>query len=374
MPGAIQSRSTCTICQQTLGEDPSEMVAISKRCHDVFHKTCIERWLEQGRRNCPNCELGHFSKYEVVPNPENTLQYRKWHDDPEGYTYEKAYEEEYGKPYSLEDAGFPAEHIIRPRELRGELRRDKLTKEEIFRFYNEMSAAIKALDGNSTREQIDKAKKECEEAEALIYQWFREDFAELRRQNVIQFAKLAELSRYSDHQELLSGYYRKIDAFEKKINVKLSALRALSYQNDQQFSLLQELSHFDMSLGPFDERFRLDGRINERSIEESQALLRQVDAELDAFIESQPEHIKAILNAPLPIIHPPEERPAIGSQWQNVIFSNITRRRCIKGFIYLAAFVAMTMLWRKGIPAGFKFWQDRAIKPLPKALENQVCS
>jgi len=195
----------CSICPNILDGQTNGEVALSKRCFHVFHRVCIERAIE-AKKSCPLCRLSHLTKYEVIPNPEYAVQYRKWEDDPHKYTYEGAFQEEYGCP--SEEVGIPAEHILRPRELRGLLRREELTAEEISSLYREMVSEVLALGDNATLEQLEKVKKEYQEAEDLILESLREGFSDIREENKRQFARL-------DHQMELTRYYKRVGDLEK---------------------------------------------------------------------------------------------------------------------------------------------------------------
>ena len=299
---AIQNWDNCSICQHILDGNPMRgthdgLVALSKRCYHVFHKTCIEGWLEEGNRSCPNCNLQHFSICEVVLNPENTRQYQKWQADNEGYSYEQAFIDECGQ--SHEESGLPAEHILRPRELRGLERREELTHDEIACFFHEMHEAVRRLPENATQEQIDKAHREIVCAKSMMVKALVEGFEGIKQMEARNRANL-------QHELLLGQYYRKVDGLERKVRDRLVYLRSLPIE-DRNYSLNQELSELSQALGRFDTEFRLNGRTNERSIAESRELLELVDAELDAFVAGQPEHIKEILNAEPPQPPPPAE-------------------------------------------------------------------
>lgn len=285
----------CSICTEILDGQTKGLVVTSKRCFHVFHRVCIEEWIE-AKKSCPLCRLSHLTKYEVIPNPEYAVQYGKWENDPHKYTYEGAFQEEYGR--SSEEVGIPAEHILRPRELRGLLRREELTAEEISSLYREMVAEVLALGDNATLEQLEEVKKEYQEAENLILSSLEAhnesqhaSLDAIQEENKRQFARL-------DHQMELTRYYEKTEPLIEKIDRKLTSLRVLLTQENIQ--LIPQFSDVLMSLNAFSGRFRLSGQTHERSIEESQELLKQVDTELDEFLASQPEHIKEILEAPLP--------------------------------------------------------------------------
>ena len=381
----------CFACQETLGEDPSKVLAISKRCYDVFHQSCIEKWLHVGKRSCPLCNLSYFSKCEVIPNPEYLLQYQKYQQNPKEYSFEGACVEELG--HSHEQEGIDAEHILRPKELRGLKQARALTGEEINAYFEDVSTDIDNLENGENVDEalVEKLRKELLEADELIKKRLHlkfdaieqkqdaieQDQREIRqdqrenRQRLIALGQIQEKQlKEQAKQQLLISYERKVELLESRTEIP---------------SLVQSFLVFKIRFEESEKK------------ENSEALLRQVDVELEAFIESQPQWIQDVLKGqssrssssggppPAPVVHPevlvvqlidpfPEARPPIDNQQQNPRVSNITISRRIKGLAYLAAFVAMTMLWRKGIPAGFNFWKDREIKPLPKALENQSCS
>lgn len=334
---AIQSWDNCSICQHILDGNPLRgthdgLVALSKRCYHVFHKTCIEGWLEEGKRSCPNCNLQNFSVHEVMLNPEHTQQYQKWLADPESYTYEQAFIDEYG--HSHEEERLPPEHILRPRVLRGLDRRDELTEQEISSFYREINAVIDKLGPDSTQEQIDKARREIVCAERLII----DSIAERQARNR---AQLAENGANLQHQQLLTQYYRKVDGLERKVDEKAKELDKLSF-NPEKNRLERELINVSRRLTDFNEEFRLNGRTNERSIAESRELLELVDAQLDAFVAEQPEHIKAILTA-----EPPQAEENNEPWWQNTTAK----------IAMLFAFIVGAITFRN------YFWKGRNVKP-----------
>jgi len=299
---AIQNWDNCSICQQILDGKPmggthDGLVALSKRCYHVFHKTCIEGWLEQGKRTCPNCDLKHFSVCEVVLNPENTRQYQKWLADPAGYSYEQAFIDECG--HSHQEAGLPAEHILRPKELRGKDRREQLTRQEISQFYHEMNAALQRLPENATREQIDKARLEIVGAESMILDSIGNDFEDIRN----GFAEIRQMSDRNRvklaHEQLLTQYCRKTIALRDKVRAKSRELDRLPFSEEKN-RLERELIAISTRITQFSQEFTENGRTNERSIAESRELLELVDSELDAFVAEQPEHIQEILTAAPP--------------------------------------------------------------------------
>jgi len=342
----------CSICLEILDGKPLDgthdgLVVLSNRCYHVFHKVCIETHLREGKRNCPNCQLKHFSVCEIILNPEHTRQYEKWRADPEHYSYEQAFHEEHRQ--SAEEARIPAEHILRPRELRGLDQRRTLTREEISRFHMEMSAVVDALDENSTSEQLEKARKEVIEARGMILN-------SLSERNANQFAQLRALeqefrkirgeqeanARLLDHAALLSRYDRKVSALDGKIRAKEAELDKLPFDRKRS-ELKRELLGFCRRLTAFSEEFRISGELEERSIEESRELLELVDAELDEFIASQPEHITKILEEEPP---PSNDSPV---SWQLVAAIGV-----IFSFVIGIAIHFRDCLYRR-------FWSDRAI-------------
>tara|TARA_B100001093_G_C26480144_1_gene864479 strand:- start:52 stop:510 length:459 start_codon:yes stop_codon:yes gene_type:complete len=48
---AINQNHTCTICLQTVSNDLKIL-----NCNHVFHKKCIDIWLDQYNNFCPNCK------------------------------------------------------------------------------------------------------------------------------------------------------------------------------------------------------------------------------------------------------------------------------------------------------------------------------
>lgn len=296
----------CPICLSVMDGVNQGQVALSKRCYHVFHKVCIEQSLNEANRKCPKCNLENFSICEVLPNPEFETQYQKWDLDRIGYTYERAVREEYGR--SSQQVGFDPSHILRPVAFRGLDQRRSLTSEEVHQFYLEINLSIQNLDINSTPAQIEKARREIEAAEDLIINNHQEqlndigrDFSEMRAGN----AHLWLVDRYRDRVALLQ---EKINYKEKSIEEEISQLRKLRPRSDsisEKLSCLNTfslaLTNLSLSIEDYKSEFLESGKLDERTIEESQELLKEVDARLDAFIEEQPAHIKEILNAPLPV-------------------------------------------------------------------------
>ena len=280
----------CPICLSVMDGVNQGQVALSKRCYHVFHKVCIEQSLNEANRKCPNCKLEYFSICEVLPNPEFEAQYQKWDLDRIGYTYERAVREEYGR--SSQEVGFDPSHILRPVALRGLDQRRMLTREEIKTYYLEVRAEIQALGVNATPEQIAKAKKEAEEGESLMLDLLEE-------WNQRQFDQLDNQTKRLDHLDLTGSYDRKIRNIRRKLRFKKSQIDQLACTKEN-LALGGVLLDLSTRLTGFSREFTRAGKTNERTIEESQELLKEVDARLDAFIEEQPAHIKEILNAPLP--------------------------------------------------------------------------
>jgi hypothetical protein len=291
---------SCSICQNILDGKPIRgthdgLVTLSKRCYHVYHKTCIEDWLEKGKRTCPNCNLQHFSICEVILNPENTRQYQRWLADPGVYTYEQAFQEEY-EGRSSQDVGIEADHITRPIDLRGLERREHLTEDEITQFYDEINEVIDRLGPDSTQEQIDKARRELVGAERMIIDAIAERCAR-------QDAQLAANGEQLAHELLLGQYDRKVGVLRRKINEKGRELDELPAA-EKNYDLRRELIDVSRRLTNLSQEFTVNGRTNDRSLEESRELLNLVDADLDAFIEGQPEHIKEILRYPIEVQDP----------------------------------------------------------------------
>ena len=328
----IKNWAECSICQQILDGNPLEdthdgLVALSKRCYHVFHKTCIEEWLDRGKRTCPNCNLKHFSVCEIILNPEHTKQYQKWAANPNCYSYEKAFKQEYGK--SSKEVGIVAEHILRPEELRGLGRRDRLTREEITQFYDEMSNVLMSIGAYATEEEIEKAREDFREASDLFYEM--QEVESFRSDNFFEEIEMEEAYRTKSFGSVrgvsTTSRRRKANTF-----AQLYALRGLSLGHnapgklierlesiriDQQKTLDQccrkvcvlrdkilnaevepsdEMRHVSDRLSEFLEEFRMSGQTHHsRTIEESRELLELVSVELDDFIHGLPMHIRTIL-------------------------------------------------------------------------------
>ena len=49
-------QDTCSVCLEQFSEnDGKEVVELKCALQHVFHKDCIEYWVEGGNNSCPNC-------------------------------------------------------------------------------------------------------------------------------------------------------------------------------------------------------------------------------------------------------------------------------------------------------------------------------
>ena len=291
MESITKSSWNCPICMEIMDGEKNGLVAISKRCFHVFHKVCIENWINEGSRNCPSCRLKNISIQEIILNPDYEKQCKKYLSNPENYSYKKAFDEEYYHSDSTGDSSGGEENlkpqdVLRPRVLRGAERREDLNEQEALILLKETGNKIDELFLDPTRHKIDKARKEYYQAESLALN-------NIEKKNTEQFEQLAHLR--------LGYYYQdKIDSIEKKVENKITLLKREFNTN---WDLINCLRQFSKSIGAYSERFIIAALTNytdpnNPSIEESRKLLKEVDTELDSFVNGQNPNIKEILDPP----------------------------------------------------------------------------
>lgn len=305
MDAITKNSWNCPVCMDIMDGEKNGLVAISKRCFHVFHKVCIENWINKGSRNCPSCRLKNISIQEIILNPDYEKQCKKYLSNPENYSYKKAFDEEYHHIDSTSDSSGAEENlkpqdILRPRILRGAERREDLNEQEAFILLKETGNKIDELFLDPTRHKIDKARKEYYQAECLALKYVSQGQATIKKQNAEQFEQLAEISYNNEHLKLGDYYQNKVESIENKIENKINLLKREVSTN---WDLINLLRQFSKSIGAYSERFRIAALTNytdpnNPSIEESRKLLKEVDTELDSFVNGQNSNIKEILDPP----------------------------------------------------------------------------
>ena len=340
----------CSICHGDLDGAVSSggEVCISKRCFHVFHEVCIKKWLTEENDTCPNCNLKHFAVYELLPNPEYVEEYQKWQDSPENY--------EIDTPQN-----------IRPLELRGLKRREKLTPAEVREYFRSRNIQVQNLGDNCTQEEMSKAGKEAFKAHGMMLVLLKEESQKITQklnvlveQNAQQIEDLAKIEGIVDqteknnaHRHLIQAYNKKADDFEKKIETEKDSLKKQKPRPNQKISEIHTVS---MKLSQFSRSFSQAGHASptfpdKPSIEESRELLKQVDGELDAYLESLPEDVKAILRRPLPRPVQPNQVPLQSNQQpSNNIPPNPwpSRKTLVKVAFVGAGVLLIYCLWKSG--------------------------
>ena len=318
----------CSICLSVMDGVNHGEVAISKRCFHIFHKVCLEEWLDKGRRDCPPCKLNYLSSRDIVLNPGYAEQYRKWQASPHTYTYARAFREECGQ--TPEQLGLRPEDILRPRELRGLDRRETLTSEELDFLWKERSAAVQTMGMHLTDAQLEKIKREALEAQDLViadngrrlneisegfadtregFAQIREGFSQIDEENKRQSKEVAKINAALDHTLEVHDYYiEKANAFKTRIGEAIYKLIVPHQKPEDADPFMGELLRVEFALSSFMKEFLDKGRADKDSIEEAQVRVKKVDAELDAFIASQPFRVKEILGVPFekPLPEEPE--------------------------------------------------------------------
>ena len=51
-----EEKKECAICFEEIEDDESNCPALTNSCSAVFHYNCINRWITDGRPNCPLCQ------------------------------------------------------------------------------------------------------------------------------------------------------------------------------------------------------------------------------------------------------------------------------------------------------------------------------
>ena len=314
----------CSVCHElTDGKfETGGDISISRRCFHIFHDSCIKKWIKDCKDTCPNCNLEHFSSWEVLPNPDYIKQYKKWQADPQGYSFEKAFEKEYG--CSSKSKGLEPEVIIRPKDLRDKPQNRKLNYKDIQEYYKDRNEKVQALNEKSTQEEIAKAIREADQGHHLQLDYLigenAKHFADFKQIN----EKLDAEGKKSAHRKLISFYKRKVEKLEKRLEQKE---KALEKEKPVPRDKITNLIKTSLEIGKFSRRFSEAGEIShvfdgKPSIEESQILLKKVDEELEIFIAKQPEEILEILNQPIQEEEEHLSNSSIYMKSQQKIFNN----------------------------------------------------
>lgn len=282
----------CIICSEVMDGDKNGLVAVSKRCSHIFHEACIKRWINDGTHTCPVCKLDNFHIQEVILNREYPKQYHKWNQDPNHYSYEQAFNEEY--PYSDSTSNSSHENlkyesVLLPNELRGVGRREKLTQSETFAYIKETKDKLKE-NVNRKRDDIERLALNALQAQDVALDNLKEEYSSLKEEYSFEFKKIA-------HQKLVDFFYNKARFLYQKAKNNIAELQRSSLRNQ---TIITQLLDFTGEVVKYHERFRVAGKIHDLypgspSMEKSKDLLRQVDLELNVLVESQPQAVKNIL-------------------------------------------------------------------------------
>ena len=245
----------------------SERVAISERCMHIFHEVCIKNWVTKHNINCPICKTAHLIPSQLLPNPDFAEQYAQWLKDPENYSLD--------------------EQALRPPELRSKKRQEGLNDQQTQDFFKYGSKIVRDLPNNASGEKISFAVRVKLQANDLKLDKIIEDQEEMKK-----FLQ-GELPN-NPHGLIVQGYKDKLANMQNEVEKRLNQLMGLSRTESNRllFSLLTALSK---NLREYVQRFTEAGQTRTRSREESQSLMAEIDAELEAFIVSQPEAVKAVI-------------------------------------------------------------------------------
>ena len=173
MESITKSSWNCPICMEIMDGEKNGVVAISKRCFHVFHKVCIENWINEGSRNCPSCRLKNISVQEIILNPDYEKQCKKYLSNPENYSYKKAFDEEYHHSDSTIDSSDGEENlkpqdILRPRILRGAERREDLNEQEARILLEETSKRMDSLIVSAKKKNLGKERASFYQSQDLV--------------------------------------------------------------------------------------------------------------------------------------------------------------------------------------------------------------
>ena len=315
----------CPICSDIMDGDNQRDVAISKRCFHVFHDACIRQWVDENKGNCPICKLSNFSNIEIISNPDFVKQYNLWKADPDNFSYKK--------------------DLLRPESLRGLTWRDTLTKTEAWEYYDEIGRQIEALNPETSWEKINKLKEEKNAAEQFLLRDIKtvlgavkEGFSEIRKEQ-------KELNAHLDVGDLHTHFSRKLEVFAKKAEDKIKDLNN-QFRIDR--DLREKFRDFKIELGKYRSRFTLAAETNlsnpnKPTPEEATRLLREVDVDMEAFIDSQPNAVREVLRTVSvdPIIHQNQGENPQPNQWPS-------RKTLFKIAFVTAGALLIYCLWRSG--------------------------
>ena len=207
------NRVDCSICQMPLDGKASPDVICSERCFHLFHRHCIEPWLEHDFR-CPECRLFALRKVELIDYPEISKVYQKCLREPNLCSDDKR---------------------LRPESLRNMPRKyDKLTAKELRAFTEELETAAgeaEAIlaDPNATLEQKETAKSRLDRLRAdfeqvqrqmnpALHLWLDEmdeQIGKLEEQNERWFEKMKKLT--ADIEKLSREFKEDIERERRKI-------------------------------------------------------------------------------------------------------------------------------------------------------------
>ena len=313
----------CPICSDIMDGDNQRDVAISKRCFHVFHDACIRQWVDEHKGNCPICKLSNFSNIEIISNPDFVKQYNLWKANPDNFSYDK--------------------DLLRPESLRGLTWRNTLTKTEAWEYYDEIGRQIEELNPETSWEKINKLKEEKSEAEQFLLREIENGQDKIQQTNIDQFKRIKEINDHLDVGDLHAHFIRKLKVFAKKAEDKIKGLEGNMREN---YELIRKLGEFKVLLFIYRDRFDLVAETNltnpnNPTPEEATRLLKEVDVEMGAFIDSQPNAVREILRAVSlnPIIY--QNQVPQPNQWPS--------RKTLFKIVFVATGVLLIYcLWRAG--------------------------
>jgi len=315
----------CPICSDIMDGDNQKDVAISKRCFHVFHDACIRQWVDEHKGNCPICKLSNFSNIEIISNPDFVEQYNLWKADPNNFSYEK--------------------DLLRTESLRGLTWRDTLTRKEAWEYYDEIGRQIEALNPQTSWEKINKLKEEKNAAEQFLLR-------EIDKKNAEQFKRLdaiendqKDLNAHLDVNDLAKHFTRKLEVFDKRAEDKIKNLKSKQLVD---YSLVEKFRDFTIELGQYRRRFTLAAKTNLTNLynptpEEATRLLREVNVDMEAFVDYQPDAVRDVLRAVSvdPIIHRNHEENHQSNRWPS-------RKTLFKIAFIATGTLLIYCLWRSG--------------------------
>jgi len=267
----------CSICLEVMDGKNDKLVATSKRCLHIFHEVCIKDWINEGANTCPLCKLEDLHIEEILINHEHTKQYSKWDDDKEGYTYEKAFDEEYPNLDDTDRKKLKPIDVLVQRDLRGSERRETLSTDECLMYMSETLNKAKS-NRNVRKDLFEKSVMNALKARRLVLKNLKNEYAELQKK--------------ANHILLLNNYEHKVSGIDSKVDKTLDYLRSLSYRDYYKICFINDFSKKVRKFSlKFIEAGKFDDSDHSSSIDRSQEILMGIDKELDDFVSNQPQII-----------------------------------------------------------------------------------